>query len=544
MSKRMTLILLLVLTGAALANLATPGLPAGHDTPDHVARIANFYQSLVEGNAIPRWGANLNWGFGHPVLMFLYPLPSYAASLFHSIGFTFVDSVKLVFAVSFIASIAAMYTWAAVSWGSMAGLVAALVYGFAPYRFVDMYVRGAIGEHVAFAFMPLLFLAARQMSKHREQTLWGPVLSLTTAGLLLSHNAVSLMFLPVCTAYLAYLWIWETDRAGWYLRDTVWFGGLGVAAAAFFWVPALLEGKYTLRDIVTSDDWRTRFVDPRQFVYTPWNYGGTDMLPKNLGIIPLIVSAWGIYSFRWARSSADRIFIGGSAVVFFFSLFLMTGASSFVWETVSVLQKFQFPWRLLTVTVFAMAVLGAWSVRHMKHHALISFLLIAATALTTMHMWRAREYVNRQESYYTGIYDSTTDTGESSPIWSTRFMEHRFSDPLEVVTGIADVTQTARSTTTHEYAVLANEKTRLVENTLYFPGWEVFVDGAPVPDVQFQDPQYRGLMTFWVEPGEHTVKVSFGETKLRRVANWTSAIAVLLVMGSLIVWKPQKSDDV
>ncbi len=75
-------IVLLALSIFPLLDLLHPGIPRGHDTPDHVARIANFYQSLAEGNLIPRWAGNLNWGYGHPILMFLYPLPSYIASVF------------------------------------------------------------------------------------------------------------------------------------------------------------------------------------------------------------------------------------------------------------------------------------------------------------------------------------------------------------------------------------------------------------------------------------------------------------------------------
>src|SRR3990170_4037105 len=87
-----------------LIPLLHPGLPVTHDGQDHVARIANFYQNLSEGNIIPRWAENLNWGYGHPILEFLYPLPSYLASLFHFFGFTLVDSVKIVFGTGFILS--------------------------------------------------------------------------------------------------------------------------------------------------------------------------------------------------------------------------------------------------------------------------------------------------------------------------------------------------------------------------------------------------------------------------------------------------------
>src|SRR3989344_7836935 len=122
-----------------------PGLPITHDGQDHVARIANFYQSLSEGNLIPRWGSNLNWGFGHPILMFLYPAPSYIASVFIFLGYSLVDSVKIVFGLTFIISGIGMYLWINRLLVMYAGIVAAILYMFAPYRFVNLYVRGAIG---------------------------------------------------------------------------------------------------------------------------------------------------------------------------------------------------------------------------------------------------------------------------------------------------------------------------------------------------------------------------------------------------------------
>lgn len=98
--KRYSSILILIVIGfIPVIPLFHAGLPITHDGQDHVARIANFYASLSEGNIIPRWAENLNWGYGHPILMFLYPLPSYLASFFHFLGFSFVDSVKIVFGV-------------------------------------------------------------------------------------------------------------------------------------------------------------------------------------------------------------------------------------------------------------------------------------------------------------------------------------------------------------------------------------------------------------------------------------------------------------
>ncbi len=215
MKKALPFLLLCIVSFLPLIALVHPGFPVTHDGQDHVARIANFYQSLKEGNIIPRWAGSLNWGYGHPILMFLYPLPSYIASLFHTIGFSLVDSTKIVFGFAFIASALTMFIWMRAAFGKKAGIVGALLYVFAPYRFVDLYVRGAIGEHVAFIFPPLIMyflfkLSQPALRKHVVTNTIGVAVSI--ALLILAHNAIAIMFMPIILVYLLYLLLFETKE--------------------------------------------------------------------------------------------------------------------------------------------------------------------------------------------------------------------------------------------------------------------------------------------------------------------------------------------
>jgi len=201
MKKIFFLILILMMP---LLSFFHPGLPLTHDGEIQVARIASFYQSLSEGNIVPRWAGNLNWGYGTPILMFVYPLPSYAASFFHFLGFSFIDSARAVFILGFIFSGLFMSLWIKEIWGWPAGLVAGLLYTLAPYRFVDLYVRGALGENFAFIWPPLVCWLALRLSKGWRWRHFAGA-SLALAALILSHNMLSLMFLPVIFGYLGYL---------------------------------------------------------------------------------------------------------------------------------------------------------------------------------------------------------------------------------------------------------------------------------------------------------------------------------------------------
>ena len=559
-------ILLLLISVLPLVPFFQKGLLVTHDGKDHVVRIASFYASLLEGNIIPRWSGNLNWGYGHPILMFLYPMTSYTASLFHYLGLSFIDSTKAVFIVAYIASLFTMYLWMQSVWGKRVGLLGAILYGFAPYRFVDLYVRGAIGEHMAFVFPPLILYFLYIISERTPiQTRYDRLmyyfqcvgLSVSFACFVLSHNAISLMFLPVIGWYMIFLFL--SGRRWSFAFVSSIFLLLGFGLSAFFWIPALIEGKYTLRYILTSGEPMNRFVPFQWFFYSPWSYGGTALLTKFLGFIHWFgVFVSGIVIWK-SKDTKKRILLIFSFIMLIAALFIMTSASKFIWMNVKILQNFQFPWRFLSLTTFITAVIGGVSItffiemisvyisqrmdvlqrkeKLIKNIFFISFCLISIGV--TFHMWKPRDILVTDESIYTGIYPGTTDTGESSPIWSIRFMEHTPANPIEVAEGEATIIQGNRTSTVHEYKIHAKQRSRIVENTLYFPGWKIFVDGFTA-GIQFQDPTYRGLMTFRIDEGEHTVRVVFTDTKLRMWSNMISLMSLItiLVFGILFfVWK-------
>ncbi len=531
--KRFIPLLLIILSLLPVLDLVRPGLPVGHDTPDHVARIANFYQSLSEGNLIPRWAGNLNWGYGHPILMFLYPLPSYVASLFHVIGFSFVDSTKLVFGVAYILSALTMYLWMSSAFGKRAGLIGALLYIFAPYRFVDLYVRGAIGEHVAFVFPPLVFYGMLGIAKNHRSKPGGVITALSMAGLLLSHNAIALMILPLIALYVVYLFTFESKHSPNYLLLTTYYLLLGFALSAFFWIPALVEGKYTLRDIVTAGEALHRFVPWTWFLYSSWNYGSGEVLSKFLGFGQWIGIVLSIMVIGKSKDQTLRIMLVGALSMLIVSLFMMTEASSGIWQRIVLLQKFQFPWRFLSLSVLASAVLGGISIPSLlqknKHILLIAFCFL--TIFSTATMWHPSGYEQRDESVYSAIFPSTTDTGESSPIWSIRAMGQRPTHLAFILSGIGTITEVFRNTTHRQYAVTAEDQLRIAENTLYFPGWKVFIDGKE-SQIEFQDPANRGIITYYVPAGNHVVNIYFSNTKVREVANSISIIS----LGLFFVW--------
>ena len=520
-----------------LLDLFHPGLPITHDGEDHVIRVANFYKNLVEGNIIPRWSQDLNYGFGHPVLMFFYPFPYYAASAFHILGFSFIDSTKLFFEITYILSGIFMFLFVRKLYGETAGIFSSVLYLLAPYRLVDLYVRGAIGEHAAFLFLPLILYFFIKLSKcFALGSFIGA--SLSIAGLVLTHNAVSLMFLPFIVLYAGYLVLVSKVKKP-LIFTMIWIMLIGFGTSAFFWVPAVFEAKYTLRSIVTSGEYSTRFIkDITSFIYGHWNYGGSGEFSVQIGIVHLLsaLSALVVLIFFPKKNKPVTLIAISLLLYSLVALFLMLPISSFIWQKFIILQSFQFPWRFLSVIVFTTSLLGGVFIYIIptRYRIFAAVFLGIALFLISKDYWHAKGYLVKNDDYFTGVNRTTTnDTGESSPIWSVRFMEYKPKANMEVIDGGAMISTTKRTSTYHAYRITAVEKSRIRENTLYFPGWEVFVDSKK-KDIEFQDPQNRGLITFIVEKGKHTVDVRFKETKLRLFSNVLSLFSILVIVAFIL----------
>ena len=89
-----------------------------------------------------------------------------------------------------------------------------------------------------------------------------------------------------------------------------------------------------------------------------------------------------------------------------------------------------------------------------------------------------------------------------------------------------------RSAGSHFAGRVAMETPGVVRaNLLYFPGWRVTIDGAPVePRIA---PPY-GLMDIDLPAGEHVVALRMGATQERMVGTVISWVTLLALMGFAI----------
>lgn len=197
---------LILLSLLPLWSILRPGSYESGDLAIHATFAMPFFDSLKEGNVVPIWNSYFLQGNGYPLYAFTYPFPYYAISLFHVAGFSFIDSIKALLIVSFIGSGVGIYAFVKKELQSdISAFTAAVFYLFAPYHLIDMHFRVALGETIAFMILPFCFFMLKNMSKTLSyKNLMG--FAFAFGLLILSHQAIALITLPLLLMYAATLY--------------------------------------------------------------------------------------------------------------------------------------------------------------------------------------------------------------------------------------------------------------------------------------------------------------------------------------------------
>jgi len=532
--KKNYLWLLLLSSLPPLVSIFRQGSYESGDLSLNVYKTMALFASLKDGIIPANWAGTLNATYGYPMFNFAYPLPYYLASMFHLVGFSFLDSVKLVLAVSFILSGIAMYYFLRQYLIPFASFVGAIFYLYAPYHLVDMHFRVDIGEMTAFVFVPLLFLFSTKLL--RSYTPFTLIfLAFSLAGLLLSHQAVSLMTLPFWSLYMIILLI-----SGKYsLRDSLPIciaTALGFGLASFYVLPVIWELQYTLQPSMAQIEFPTF----REFFYAPWRYGflfqgHQGELSFLIGYAQLIILIITPY-FLWKNplKKIHKIILTFAFVSFLVVFFMMQSFSEPLWHIIPLIKNFQFSYRLLSLEIFFTAIFAAFLTPYLPKKYMVLLLFIAVFS-TILNWGNRRNMPELTDTYFVKNLPFSTYEGEgltpAAPKWVDDTQPWFQSPPkkhLEILEGIGNIEQLNRSTTVHTYRASASSSLLVQENTLFFPGWEVFINGKEVPIRISDTKNQQGVMHFSVPKGTSTLEVVYSPTPIRKISIFISLASLLI----------------
>lgn len=585
--KYFPILIVLILAFWSITPLFESGFFPIHDDTQ-VVRVEQMHKSLEDGLFPVRWVADLGYGFGYPIFNFYAPLAYYVGALFMFLGFDALIATKIMIGIGTLLAGVSMYLLARAFWGRVGGILSAILYVYAPYHALNIYVRGAIAELWAYAFIPLVFLgiykvfqsikdylelisnsklknssfakasADKQKSKLQikiKKSIWNWVCltSLSYAAIILSHNLTAMMVTPYLIVFAAYFYIKlrKSDRI--YKPYFVFLGMLiGILISAFYWLPVPFEIKYTnvLSVVGGGSDFRDHFVCAAQLWNSQWGFAGSapgciDGFSLKIGKLHIILSAISIFWLFLKRKLDVRFYALFMFSVFYvLSIFMTLKESRFIWEAFPQMAFFQFPWRFLSMIVFFASLLAGGSLEILdkfKNNNNIRFIkffgvliLTAGVLFLEAKLFMPQRYLDSSVKDYTKLETILWDKSKISDEYMPEgFLKpiHKYSVAREKFVKNKDVRVISYFEKTGyiraELDVL--RPTRLKLNIAYFPAWHIFINGNQA----WFGYSSEGMIVD-LRQGRQTIEIGFTQTPIEKIGNFISIAGIILLLTGII----------
>ncbi len=541
----------------ALWPLALAGFFISDDGRFHVYRLAALATAWRQGVLWPRLFPEFGFGYGQAVLHFYSPASYWPGALLAVLGLAPTTAAELTIALGFIGAALAMGAWIRRLWGPTAGVVAAVLYTYFPYHLADAYVRGAIPEHMAFIFPPLILWAytaafgldgrshPQASASIAPALLWA---GLAWAGLALTHHLSALMLAPVALAY-ALLPTGTTrrcDRIGGVVVSLL----LGLGLSAAYWLPAFFDRNAVGLAAGASQGYANHMLDGSTLIQPTWLY----RYPASVGYIryPLswltaaIALAAAILLAGRRRATAGGV-LGFHLGLLVLSVFLTTAASLPLWYPLTdVLGHLQYPWRLFVLTALGTAVAGAglvvltppslasWPAAALVVLAIpvgMGRLSVQPLALSPAEVWSPQR-----------MWDEDAAMGQVGATWTGEFLpvtvrEQRWAlgrvregagdgpplaEPVNVgLIGLGHAFWRLHVETPAPLALRLHQ--------FHLPGWQAWRDDKPLPTYPSHE---MGLVTVDIPAGRHEVVIAFTGPPAR----WLGVVTAVITVAVWAFW--------
>lgn len=535
-----TTVLLIIVCLPVVLPYLHPGYFPTHDGEWAVVRLADMFRTLKDLQFPPRYSGALNFGYGYPLFNFTYPFPYYLGIIFYFPFHSFVTSIKIMFVLSVFLSAIFMYKASGLLWKSrIAGFVSAVLYVYLPYRMVDLFVRGSLGESLSFALFPLIFYLTIKLFDNAYSRATVFLLSLTIGILVMTHNIMTVLFLPILIVFTLTR-IFKEKKYG-VLQSFILSLFLGAGLSFFFWFPALFEKGNILLSRIPIADRSLYFINPSQLLMPSWGYAPPTEVggfSYQLGIaqIMVILMVLGTLSISFIKSkftlTPAKFYVLIFLIIYIVSLIMMFSFSGFVWK-LPLLKEINYPWTLLSQLGFITALLAGFLTIQFSYLRYLLYFICAIAIISVFVYAHPKEFVNRGDNFYLTNEATTTSSQELMPLWVKDFPKEHFKDKVEVLNGSATITSLQYNSRKIIFNYKTDSPVTFRINTIYFPGWKAYINNEPVK-IDYKNP--KGVMDINASQYRDTIEIAFGETLPRMLADVISVVCLIVLL--FIILRP------
>jgi len=520
----------------------------------HLADIYEMTRAFLSGQFPPRWGPDFLYNFGYPLFNFYYVGPFYLGSLFYLLSGSLRFSYEAVFEFGVILGAVSFYLFLRNHFSKIASFCGAILFSYTPYRAVQIYVRGAMGEFLTVSLMPIfLYFNDRLIKDGRKR--WFVFSVLVASFIILSHNYFWVLIFGFCGIY--YLFVSVFSKKFEIIKNFLLQIFLSIGITTYWWLPAFTEQK--LLQVQTPFPLIDHFPFIKQLLIPSWGYGASlwgplDGMSFQLGIVNIFAVLLSLVVFAVVKNRRKRKIFLWSVISFSLCLFFMNVRSFFIWRLVPFYNLFQFPWRLLAFAGFFSSVLAAWAIenilsnRKLLAKIVASVIVLSSVILTINYFKPSKIFYKSDTDYLKRMFADQVTSGDGVsndyknysedylllPKWVSEKPSSLPENKFESTRGDEILVKSVAQKSAVSWVAEVEVKNRGFLNfySLYFPGWTALVDGKMV-DITYGD---MGQIVINLNPGDSIVEVFWVETPLRKVADMTSLFFVLILTG-MFFWK-------
>lgn len=511
----------------------------------HMLRIAELRRSLEGGHFPVWWTQNLGYGYGMPLFLFYGPLPFYLGTFLTYFGFSTIGATKALLFLSGVLSFSGLY-FTLKRWGRTAGFIGGALLLSAPYRAVDIFLRGAVSEVLAISILPWLLHGGLAIKEGKRWAV--PYLAFWSGVLILTHNLTAFIALPLFALFSS-LWILIHRTAQWkkQLAQLIFGYGWGGFLALFYLVPAYGEKGNTIIESILGGyfDFRLHFLYIRQLFLERWAYGGSGYGPDDgmsfhlTWILILSAGAAGILFLKRWRSLPKHgwlipLALSGAGLSLFFAL----GHSQPLWEALPLLSFVQFPWRFLGPAIVLLAFGAGLGLSLIRPVFLrwTTALVIILCVIPLVRFHKPEKFLPRTTGNFS---DAPVDIRKDFSSILPDYLPAEFDQKLPLVDEahriVLDRAEISWETN-RPHQLLATtqapEGTTITWNIADYPGWRYYVNHEQVQPEKLADGR-RQLVT---STPITSVGALFGSTPLRTATLAASGLA-WFVWLSVVLWR-------
>lgn len=500
-----------------------------------------FALQFWRGDLYPRWLSDINDGFGSPAFFFYPPLTHFIGAISYPLfpdplGFS--HRVAFAMVCAFVAGGIGTYAWLKKVVGhEWSATIGALFYLLAPYHlFVDTYLRTAAAELWAFAWAPWTLFSIHLFTTRSTRAI--AICSLTVAALLFSHAPSSLFLIPAYCCYATF--VAKQER-----RPRVFFYTLVCIALACLLSAIYLATALTHTGHINTSALFTGYYDTLKWFFfneMRWPNQTTEnaiirvAAPQNIAAVMLAIGCLTAVREKKVRAYT-WLSLAGMTCVFI----LMTRFSLPMWKAFPIMQKMQFPWRMLMLQSVFLASLAAscsygitMLAPNRKRKILASMVLLllagclAVNVVLTIHA--------KPHFFWDEVALDNRDTPEYS-LGDVVQLEKLFPGGADVAVfkGHGEAKLIKKSPRSLLLEINALDDVRIIIRQFSYPGWEYKADSSasesrPVSVLSHSQP----ILALDAGPGHHRMEIFLTRTKTEDLGIILS-IAGLLAL-SLFLW--------